>query len=442
MTLFYWQKIALLSVILIVTTTLSASESITPISQTTNTDENTIVSKKDYEKQLKKNQMQEAIINQKIAFLFGHNYYEFPEISQLVNDIIARLNSGKQAALKAKAAADKEDWQTALLWAQKRQHSQNQVTELTVKTKHSLKMQNAQLVLDVVEQNISPIETTNSSGVQNNIQKIDNKPQELMVNKTPDNETNTNDQEIVSQVKSESHEKKLQNIESKRQDVIPTDTNKKSVQTVITVNENRDGNMKETMNQLLDITTIDGAKLYINKGCIACHGTHGNSPILSTYPLIGGQSKEYIVAQIADIKSGARHNRQSVTMKSLIPTINDQEIWVLAEWLSSLPVNSREIAIDINVEIANKGAKFYRSKTCMTCHGKEATISLMPNYPNLAGQNPDYVIAQIKDIKNGVRNNGQAAIMKTVMQAVNEEEMQAIAHWLASLNGNRSEKVE
>lgn len=81
---------------------------------------------------------------------------------------------------------------------------------------------------------------------------------------------------------------------------------------------------------------------------------------------------------------------------------------------------------------AADGAALYKSKTCWSCHGKDAKTPIMPIYPKLAGQNADYAFNQMKDIKSGARSNGQTAAMKGVMGLVNEEEMRAIADWLSS----------
>lgn len=43
----------------------------------------------------------------------------------------------------------------------------------------------------------------------------------------------------------------------------------------------------------------------------------------------------------------------------------------------------------------------------------------------------EYALAQMKDIKTGARSNGQSAAMKGVMHLVNDDEMKAIAEWLA-----------
>lgn len=82
---------------------------------------------------------------------------------------------------------------------------------------------------------------------------------------------------------------------------------------------------------------------------------------------------------------------------------------------------------------AADGAALYQSKTCVACHGKDGKTPIMPNYPKIAGQNAAYVLQQMKDIKSGARSNGQSAAMKGVMHLVSEEEMQALADYVASL---------
>ena len=83
--------------------------------------------------------------------------------------------------------------------------------------------------------------------------------------------------------------------------------------------------------------------------------------------------------------------------------------------------------------MALDGAQLFKKKTCWACHGKDAKTPVMPNYPKLAGQNAAYALQQMKDIKSGARNNAQTKAMKGVMHLVSEEEMKAIADWIATL---------
>ncbi len=82
---------------------------------------------------------------------------------------------------------------------------------------------------------------------------------------------------------------------------------------------------------------------------------------------------------------------------------------------------------------APDGATLYKDKTCNACHGPKGDKPLMPNYPKIAGQNAAYTEQQMKDIKSGARNNGQTAAMKGVMHLVNDEEIKALAEYLAKL---------
>ena len=78
----------------------------------------------------------------------------------------------------------------------------------------------------------------------------------------------------------------------------------------------------------------DGAKLYMDKTCVACHGKDAKTPLTPQYPKLAGQSAAYAEQQMKDIKSGARANGQSAAMKGVMHLVSDAEIKVLAEWLS------------------------------------------------------------------------------------------------------------
>ena len=91
------------------------------------------------------------------------------------------------------------------------------------------------------------------------------------------------------------------------------------------------------------------------------------------------------------------------------------------------------VSLTAGSALALDGAALYQTKTCFACHGKDANTPIMPTYPRLAGQNAAYAVQQMKDIKSGARSNGMSAAMKGVMHLVSDEEIQAIADWLATL---------
>ncbi len=86
----------------------------------------------------------------------------------------------------------------------------------------------------------------------------------------------------------------------------------------------------------------------------------------------------------------------------------------------------------VGTAAAADGAALYKSKACASCHGPDGDTPIMPIYPKLRGQNVEYAVNQMKDIKSGKRNNGQTAAMKAIIMQVSEAEMKAIAEWLAN----------
>ena len=84
------------------------------------------------------------------------------------------------------------------------------------------------------------------------------------------------------------------------------------------------------------IAAPDGAALYKDKTCNACHGPKGDKPLMPNYPKIAGQNAAYTEQQMKDIKSGARNNGQTAAMKGVMHLVNDEEIKALSEYLAKL----------------------------------------------------------------------------------------------------------
>ena len=80
----------------------------------------------------------------------------------------------------------------------------------------------------------------------------------------------------------------------------------------------------------------DGAKLFQEKTCIACHGKDGKKPLMPEYPKIAGQNVKYIERQMLDIKNGVRANGNSAAMKGVMVIVSEAEIKELADYVSKL----------------------------------------------------------------------------------------------------------
>jgi cytochrome c553 len=74
------------------------------------------------------------------------------------------------------------------------------------------------------------------------------------------------------------------------------------------------------------------------------------------------------------------------------------------------------------------GGQRYQA-TCAACHGANA-ISVLPIYPNLAGQKDAYLMAQLTAFRDGSRPN---AIMGPMAKGLSDTDIANIVAYLASL---------
>jgi cytochrome c553 len=72
-----------------------------------------------------------------------------------------------------------------------------------------------------------------------------------------------------------------------------------------------------------------------------------------------------------------------------------------------------------------------KTTPCGVCHG--ADLKGMGPVPGLAGRSPSYLVRQMNDMQQGNRIGIWSELMKPVVSKLNDEDMIAIAAYLASL---------
>ncbi len=80
----------------------------------------------------------------------------------------------------------------------------------------------------------------------------------------------------------------------------------------------------------------DGAKLYVEKTCLTCHGKDGKKTISADYPKLAGQNAKYAERQMLDIKNGVRTNGNSAAMKGIMHLVSDAEIKEIAAYIATM----------------------------------------------------------------------------------------------------------
>jgi cytochrome c553 len=72
--------------------------------------------------------------------------------------------------------------------------------------------------------------------------------------------------------------------------------------------------------------------------CVNCHGINGKGryPYTAQYPVLGGQYKVYLRAQLLNFRDSSRSNSPGSIMNITTQKLTDQEIEALADYLSAL----------------------------------------------------------------------------------------------------------
>ena len=159
--------------------------------------------------------------------------------------------------------------------------------------------------------------------------------------------------------------------------------------------------------------------------CLACHGENGNSSMPNT-PSLAGQNARYLYLQLRDFQEGRRDNAMMSAMTAGLSKADMQE---LAKYFSEQKLTNKRFKAD--PEKAQKGLAKADETLCAMCHLGE--FKGQNEIPKVAGQNFDYVVKTLKDFKAKDRNN-DAGNMTSVASTLSEEDIDNLAHYIASLN--------
>jgi cytochrome c553 len=160
--------------------------------------------------------------------------------------------------------------------------------------------------------------------------------------------------------------------------------------------------------------------------CMACHGESGISQT-ETIPSLAGQPDQFIQWQLVFFRGGSRKNEQ---MQPIVEQINNDDIRNLGAYFASL-TPPKPPAPDDDPDLSSKGAQAAAGRRCASCHTD--TYAGTKAVARIAGQREEYLVKALHDYKSGVRSGGAGAAMTDVAYPLSEEEITALAHYLAHL---------
>jgi cytochrome c553 len=160
--------------------------------------------------------------------------------------------------------------------------------------------------------------------------------------------------------------------------------------------------------------------------CAACHGENGISQT-ENIPSLAGQQDQFIQWQLVFFRSGSRKNEQ---MQAIVEQISNEDIRNLGAYFASLPP-PKPPASDDNPDLSRKGAQAAKGRRCASCHTD--SFAGTKAVARIAGQREEYLVKALHEYKSGARSGGAGAAMSDVAYPLSDEEINALAHYLAHL---------
>lgn len=163
--------------------------------------------------------------------------------------------------------------------------------------------------------------------------------------------------------------------------------------------------------------------------CVACHGADGNSTVPSN-PILAGQRADYIAAQLAAFKSGAR---PSPIMQGMAAPLSPEDMRNLGAWFESQP-HRPMMARD--KQLAARGEQIWRGgikatgvPACAGCHGA-AGLGMPSQFPRLSGQYSDLTYGWLKAFASNGRPH---PVMSPIAAKMTDADMKAVAEYAAGV---------
>ena len=87
------------------------------------------------------------------------------------------------------------------------------------------------------------------------------------------------------------------------------------------------------------------------------------------------------------------------------------------------------IASTASTSVASDDLAKTKASVCFGCHGNNG-VSMIPIYPNLAGQKELYIVKRLKDYKSGKAND---PTMDGISQMMSDDDIKIVAKYFANM---------
>ncbi len=167
--------------------------------------------------------------------------------------------------------------------------------------------------------------------------------------------------------------------------------------------------------------------------CSVCHGDEGISP-RARFPNLAAQTKDYLDAQLKNFRNHMRADPDAVAyMWRQAGALTTSSMNEIVAYYSAVPppkgsAGESAALVAAGKQIYEHGIQSEDVPACGACHG--AAGAGMAAFPRIAGQHPEYLVAQLRAFRSKARDN---AIMYANVQHMTDDQMREVAAYLASL---------
>ena len=161
--------------------------------------------------------------------------------------------------------------------------------------------------------------------------------------------------------------------------------------------------------------------------CSACHGFAGNSRS-DTMPILAGMNAAYVKKALQDYAAGKRPSPEMEPYAKMAVQLGADDV---AAYFASQTKIPTTVAADPAAVARGRSA----SQACTSCHGPAGKGDPAKGVPDLTGQPPGYLQAQMALFKADRRSPGDEALkaLKAVMKSVPDEQFADLAAYYSSL---------
>lgn len=180
---------------------------------------------------------------------------------------------------------------------------------------------------------------------------------------------------------------------------------------------------------------LEAGKKLLQTQCAACHGPDGNTPI-PQWPKLAGQYSDYLIKQLHEYRKGPTGMRNNPIMYAAVVNLTEADINNVALYLAEQKMSpgfTKKAALSRGQQLYRGGDRERGITACTACHAPQGEGNESASFPAISGQNPVYIVDQLKAFRQGTRSNDSQHIMQDIAKKLTDEDIDAVASYMSGL---------